>query len=77
MLLIDRARPPVLDQLGLTTAVREYAATLSRGENGDEPTTPLTVVLDMPDHLPTLPAAVEVAAYRIICYRRRGSGWLR
>jgi signal transduction histidine kinase len=60
-------RPPVLDQLGLTTAVREYAATLSRGENGDEPTTPLTVVLDMPDHLPTLPAAVEVAAYRIIC----------
>jgi signal transduction histidine kinase len=55
-------RPPVLDQLGLTTAVREYASTLSRGAAA-----PLTVVLDMPDHLPTLPAAVEVAAYRIIC----------
>ena len=55
-------RPPVLDQLGLTTAVREYASTLSRGASA-----PLTVVLDMPDHLPTLPAAVEVAAYRIIC----------
>ncbi|HEX4703867.1 MAG TPA: histidine kinase [Pseudonocardiaceae bacterium] len=60
-------RPPVLDQLGLTTAVREYAATLSRGAANGEPATPLTVVLDMPDHLPTLPAAVEVAAYRIIC----------
>ncbi|HEX4721146.1 MAG TPA: histidine kinase, partial [Pseudonocardiaceae bacterium] len=56
-------RPPVLDQLGLTTAVREYASTLSRGSPGSL----LTVVLDMPDHLPTLPAAVEVAAYRIIC----------
>jgi len=60
-------RPPVLDQLGLTTAVREYAATLSRGTPGNGPSAPLTVVLDMPDHLPTLPAAVEVAAYRIIC----------
>lgn len=60
-------RPPVLDQLGLTTAVREYAATLSRGAVDGEHPTPLTVVLDMPDHLPTLPAAVEVAAYRIIC----------
>ncbi|WHT20550.1 histidine kinase [Crossiella sp. CA-258035] len=59
-------RPPVLDQLGLATAVREHAATLAGriGGNGDAP---LTISVDVSDQLPPLPAAVEVAAYRIVC----------
>jgi signal transduction histidine kinase len=45
-------RPPALDQLGLVGALREQAQRLG-GE------------LEAPRDLPPLPAAVEVAAYRI------------
>jgi two-component system NarL family sensor kinase len=48
-------RPPALDQFGLVGALRRHCDGL-----------PLTVVVDAPDHLPALPAAVEVAAYRIV-----------
>jgi signal transduction histidine kinase len=47
-------RPPVLDELGLAAAVREQAARL--GMTG----------LRVDAALPPLPAAVEVAAYRIV-----------
>ncbi|MFB9904924.1 histidine kinase [Allokutzneria oryzae] len=57
----NELRPPVLDQLGLVTAVREHANTLA-GRLG-----PLRVEIDLPPELPALPAAVEVAAYRIVC----------
>ncbi|SDN48075.1 Histidine kinase-, DNA gyrase B-, and HSP90-like ATPase [Allokutzneria albata] len=57
----NELRPPVLDQLGLVTAVREHANTLA-GRLG-----PLSVEMDLPEELPALPAAVEVAAYRIVC----------
>ena len=50
-------RPPVLDELGLVPALREVAA--QHGQNG------LCVSVDAPRPLPSLPAAVEVAAYRI------------
>lgn len=52
-------RPPVLDELGLVSAIREHAMQLQ----GDS--LPL-VSIEAPADLPPLPAAVEVAAYRII-----------
>jgi signal transduction histidine kinase len=51
-------RPPALDDLGLVEAVREQAAHYSQGS--------VRIAIDAPDRLPPLPAAVEVAAYRIV-----------
>jgi signal transduction histidine kinase len=55
--LVYDLRPPDLDQLGLVPAVQAYAARL--GERGA-----LDICVSAPA-LPPLPAAVEVAAYRI------------
>jgi signal transduction histidine kinase len=55
--LVYDLRPPALDQLGLVPALEEYAARL--GERGA-----LQVSVSAPP-MPELPAAVEVAAYRI------------
>lgn len=52
-------RPPWLDDLGLTAAIRERALEYSSGLS-------LQVVVDMPQAISPLPAAVEVAAYRIV-----------
>jgi signal transduction histidine kinase len=61
--LVYELRPPVLDQLGLVEAVRAQAAQCSRPEaHGDSR---LYVKVEAPEELPSLPAAVEVAAYRI------------
>lgn len=57
--LVYDLRPPVLDQLGLIQAIRERAAAYERA--GD-----LQVIIKTPERLPPLPAAVEVAAYRIV-----------
>jgi two-component system NarL family sensor kinase len=57
--LIYGLRPPALDDLGLVSAIREGAAQTGT-ECGD-----LEVVVETPAILPVLPAAVEVAAYRI------------
>ena len=54
--LVLDLRPPRLDEVGLAGAIREVAARISRGE--------LVVVVDSGD-LPSLPAAVEVAMFRI------------
>ncbi|RYB89421.1 two-component sensor histidine kinase [Nocardioides glacieisoli] len=59
--LVEGLRPPALDQLGLVGAVRQHAATLHSSSG-----TPLTVAVDVDDHLPALSAATEVAAYRIV-----------
>jgi signal transduction histidine kinase len=56
--LVDDLRPPALDELGLVTALREQAAQVNQ-------LGALLVNVDAPDTLPNLPAAVEVAAYRI------------
>jgi signal transduction histidine kinase len=56
--LVYDLRPPALYELGLVGAVREAAA--QYGENG------LNVSIQAPERLPLLPAAVEVAAYRIV-----------
>jgi signal transduction histidine kinase len=52
-------RPPALDQLGLAGALRQQATTLSMGEPE------LSCHVAAPDPVPPLPAAVEVAAFRI------------
>jgi signal transduction histidine kinase len=57
--LVRGLRPPALDELGLAGALSRAAKELSPGET--RPT--ITVAAD---GLPSLPAAVEVAAYRIV-----------
>ncbi|MEV8546409.1 histidine kinase [Streptomyces sp. NPDC051572] len=59
--LVDGLRPPDLDQLGLLGALRERAVRLSWRADGTE----IQVRVRAPERLPALPAAVEVAAYRI------------
>jgi signal transduction histidine kinase len=54
--LVYDLRPPALDELGLIGALREYAARYSDDT--------LQIAMEA-DALPPLPAAVEVAAYRI------------
>jgi signal transduction histidine kinase len=58
--LVYDLRPPALDELGLVGAIRERAAR-HQAAAGD-----LRVTVDAPEPLPPLPAAVEVAAYRIV-----------
>jgi signal transduction histidine kinase len=55
--LVYALRPPALDALGLLGALRAHA---DHHNNGD-----VQVLIDAPKDLPPLPAAVEVAAYRI------------
>jgi signal transduction histidine kinase len=61
--LVYDLRPPVLDQLGLVGAVQACAAEYERPYPNGEMRPAVTV--NAPDPLPPLPAAVEVAAYRI------------
>ena len=56
--LVYALRPPVLDEFGLVSAIREHTAQY-RGPKG------IRVTFDVTDPMPPLPAAVEVAAYRI------------
>ena len=59
--LVYELRPPALDELGLAGAVAAHAGQLARSDG---------LVVDMvtdPEPLGDLPAAVEVAAYRIAC----------
>ena len=59
--LVYGMRPPALDELGLGPALRQQAAGLRRADGSTLP-----VAFDMDHTLPPLPAAVEVAAYRIV-----------
>jgi signal transduction histidine kinase len=56
--LVYDLRPPALDDLGLVAAVRAQAIHYEH--------TGLRVSIEAPQHLPPLPAAIEVAAYRIM-----------
>jgi len=56
--LVYALRPPVLDEFGLVSALQEHVAPYT-GPNG------LQVTFDVTKPMPPLPAAVEVAAYRI------------
>jgi signal transduction histidine kinase len=55
--LVYGLRPPALDDLGLVGALQEQAARYRASG--------LDVTVVAPEHIPSLPAAVEVAAYRI------------
>lgn len=59
--LVYALRPPALDDLGLLSAIRQAVAQYDRHGDGG-----LVVTLEIPESLPALPAAVEVAAYRIV-----------
>ncbi|HLZ26560.1 MAG TPA: sensor histidine kinase [Chloroflexota bacterium] len=58
--LVDGLRPPALDELGLIGALQQHAAWYAEQSSG------VQVLVEAPDGLPALPAAVEVAAYRIV-----------
>lgn len=58
--LVYELRPADLDELGLVSALRQRAQYAWRGDHTD-----VVVTVDAPRELPQLPAAVEVAAYRI------------
>jgi signal transduction histidine kinase len=57
--LVYALRPPVLDEFGLVSALREHVAQYA-GPSG------MDITFDVTDPMPPLPAAVEVAAYRIL-----------
>ncbi len=59
--LVYDLRPPVLDDYGLVEALRRQATRLDRGHDGIS----LGVYIEAPATMPDLPAAVEVAVYRI------------
>jgi signal transduction histidine kinase len=61
--LVEGLRPPSLDELGLAGAVREQVQRLA--DDGSSGRGPSITVACRPEVLPDLPAAVEVAAYRI------------
>ena len=56
--IVEGLRPPAIDELGLFGAVAELGRELAGGSG-------LRVDLDLPAERPVLPAAVEVAAYRV------------
>jgi two-component system NarL family sensor kinase len=55
--VVDDLRPPAIDEVGLVDAIRQRAASLT--------TDTLVFEVQGPAEQPTLPAAVEVAAFRI------------
>lgn len=68
--LVYALRPPALDELGLVAALRAHVMQYQLpgiGEDGLHKESRLSVTIDAPSSLPPLPAAVEVAAYRIAC----------
>lgn len=64
--LVQGLRPAALDDLGLIGALGARITTVNLGERTDPDHPPLVVTLDAPAHLGPLPAAVEVAIYRIV-----------
>lgn len=65
--LVEGLRPPALDELGLVGAIRQVAASFG-DSNGPGPMGWPEVTVEAPDarRLSSLPAGVEVAAYRIV-----------
>lgn len=67
--MVHDLRPPTLDELGLIGAIQERIHELSKPAqllDKEQGTEPLRIGLHAPVPLPALPAAVEVAAYRIV-----------
>lgn len=67
--LVHDLRPPSLDELGLISAIQERISEINKPARllaDEQGTTPIHIRLHEPPVLPELPAAVEVAAYRIV-----------
>ncbi len=69
--LVYGLRPPELDQLGLLGAIEQFVSQYTVGvlpdlAGGDPGSNGVYVTVHGPEHLPPLPAAVEVAVYRIV-----------
>ncbi len=67
--MVHDLRPPTLDELGLIGAIQERIHELSKPAQllaAEQGTEPLRIGFHAPLPLPALPAAVEVAAYRIV-----------
>ncbi|WP_248929259.1 GAF domain-containing sensor histidine kinase [Paenibacillus hamazuiensis] len=67
--LVHDLRPPSLDELGLISAIQERISELNKPARllaDEQGTAPIHIQLHEPPPLPDLPAAVEVAAYRIV-----------
>jgi signal transduction histidine kinase len=64
--LVQGLRPAALDDLGLIGALGARVATVNLVEWTESDQRPLLVALDAPDDLGPLPAAVEMAIYRIV-----------
>jgi signal transduction histidine kinase len=58
--LVSDLRPPALDELGLLGALRDFVRRLETADSSRP-----VFCVEAPEEWPTLPAAVEVAAYRI------------
>ncbi|HEU5366839.1 MAG TPA: sensor histidine kinase, partial [Ktedonobacterales bacterium] len=59
-LLVYALRPPALDELGLVSALQEQVLQYNDQEHHE-----IHISLETPEYVPPLPAAVEVAAFRI------------
>ncbi|MCZ8515283.1 sensor histidine kinase [Paenibacillus filicis] len=67
--LVHDLRPPSLDELGLISAIEERISELNKPARllaDEQGIVPIHIHLHEPPLLPDLPAAVEVAAYRIV-----------
>lgn len=64
--LVYNLRPPTLDELGLAEAIREHVVRMSVPQGAAGRVAAPEVRLDLPERLPPLPAAVEVAAFRLV-----------
>jgi signal transduction histidine kinase len=63
--LVHGLRPPAIDELGLVGALAQRAQRFAAGDFDGTPSR-TAVVVSAPDDLPPLPAAVEVAIFRIV-----------
>jgi two-component system, NarL family, sensor kinase len=63
--LVYELRPPLLDALGLVAAIRHAAEDFALGDDQLIADDSVRITIKEPESLPPLPAAVEVAAYRI------------
>lgn len=59
--VVDDLRPPILDEQGLVRTLRQRAEQMSRRADGAA----VDVRVEISEEVPALPAAIEVAAYRI------------
>lgn len=64
--LVDGLRPPALDQFGLVSALRQRAGDPHQPASARDGRPALRWTVEADDDLEPLPAAVEVAAYRIV-----------